>query len=138
MITQNTHFALATHVLAVLALQGGTLSSPQLAVRVGTNAAFLRGVLGRLQEAGLVASKKGKGGGTRLARDAAQITLLDVFRATDGRVRVMHHDCSSARCTMAAGVPEVLTRLDARLDAALARELRALTVAEVATELGDI
>ena len=77
---RNSHFALATHALAALAIKDDCLvTSSMLAMSVGTNPAFLRMVLGRLKKAGLVELKLGKGGGSKLARPAASITLLDVL-----------------------------------------------------------
>lgn len=45
---------------------------------------FLVNILGALRLAGLVESRRGADGGYRLARPAAEITLADVIRATEG------------------------------------------------------
>jgi Rrf2 family transcriptional regulator, iron-sulfur cluster assembly transcription factor len=45
---------------------------------------FARHVLSGLARAGLVASKEGAGGGYRLARPPAQVSLLDVIEAVEG------------------------------------------------------
>ena len=45
---------------------------------------FLDQILSALRNAGLVFSKKGKGGGYALARPASQITVGQVVRALDG------------------------------------------------------
>lgn len=47
---------------------------------------FLEGILIQLRNAGLVASKLGKGGGHFINRDPAEITLLTVVRTVDGPV----------------------------------------------------
>ena len=136
MITSNTHFAIATHVLAVLALHEGTLmTSGQLAGSVDTNPAFLRAVLGRLREADLIETRLGKGGGSTLGRPARSITLLDVFRATEGTARLARHDCGGSTCAVGQKIPELLKNLECRLDTLLAAELSGTTVADLATEL---
>jgi Rrf2 family protein len=48
---------------------------------------FLVKVLGSLTKAGLLQSRKGPGGGYRLARSPAQISLLDIIEAVDGPIR---------------------------------------------------
>ena len=45
---------------------------------------FLESVLLTLKHAGIVQSQRGSGGGFRLARPAADISLADVIRAVDG------------------------------------------------------
>jgi len=47
---------------------------------------FLEGILGDLRRAGIVDSRRGGGGGYRLAREAAAITVADVIRAVDGPI----------------------------------------------------
>lgn len=45
---------------------------------------FLEGLLSDVRRAGLVHSQRGRGGGYRLARAAADISVADVMRALDG------------------------------------------------------
>ncbi|MFP5333914.1 MAG: RrF2 family transcriptional regulator [Actinomycetes bacterium] len=45
---------------------------------------FLDSILADLRRAGLVTSSRGSAGGYRLARPAAEISVADVVRATDG------------------------------------------------------
>jgi len=47
---------------------------------------FLDAILGELRNAGVVYSRKGPGGGYRLARPAAEIRLGQVVRALDGPI----------------------------------------------------
>ncbi|MEZ4321265.1 MAG: Rrf2 family transcriptional regulator [Myxococcota bacterium] len=136
MITGNTHFAIGIHVLAALALRDGDLvTSAELAESVHTNPAFLRAVLGRLRDAGLLETRLGKGGGSTLARPASDITLLEVFRATDGEARLATHDCAGGTCELGQKVPAVLEKLGQQLDAAMARELETVRVSDIAREV---
>ncbi|WP_028660370.1 RrF2 family transcriptional regulator [Nocardioides insulae] len=45
---------------------------------------FLQAILGDLRKAGVVISQRGKSGGWRLARSAAEVSVADVIRAVDG------------------------------------------------------
>jgi Rrf2 family protein len=45
---------------------------------------FLERILGDLRRAGIVTSVRGRSGGYRLARPAADVTLAEVIRAVDG------------------------------------------------------
>ena len=137
MLGRNTHFTIGVHALTALAVHGGgPLTSAALAGSVDTNPAFLRHVLSRLREAGLVDTKLGVGGGALLARPADQITLLDVYRATEGDTRLCAHRCEpDASCAVARGLGALLDEIEGRLDDAIARELAAVRVADLASRL---
>lgn len=136
MITGNTHFALATHVLTALALNRGTpITSAALAGSVSTNPAFLRAVIGRLRDAGLIETKLGAGGGALLRGEPDEITLLDIYRATDGRATLKSHDCSGVDCAIAKTIPAVLSRLEGRIDTLLANELKSVDLAQLVAEV---
>src|SRR5436190_16533155 len=78
----NCRFAMAVHVLAVLAYrQGGGASSTMLAASVNTNPVIIRRLLLDLQAAKLVETRKGPGPGSRLSRAPERINLAEVFRA---------------------------------------------------------
>ena len=78
----DTHFAVAIHTLAALALSGDMrVTSSDLAGSVRTSDAFVRRVLSALRAADIVRSEKGASGGIRLARPADQITLGSVYCA---------------------------------------------------------
>src|SRR5262245_52373870 len=90
----NSHFALATHVLTVLAVHpDGPVTSVELARSVNTNPAFLRSLFGRLRDAGLIEVSLGKGGGARLARPASRVTLADVYKAVEKDAPAQLHHC---------------------------------------------
>lgn len=57
---------------------------------------FLTKIFRRLQQAGILHSLRGKGGGVSLARKPRQITLLDIMEALD--TPVCFCDCQSQDC----------------------------------------
>ena len=133
----NTHFSIAIHVLIVLAYhKDEVLGSERLAGSVDTNPSFLRGLIGRLKEAGLVETQMGKGGGTRLGKKADAITLRDVYLATECRPGLKTHGCSdTAACFVQAGMNGLLTNINDRVEHAVKSELEQTTIAELMTEL---
>jgi Rrf2 family protein len=80
----SCRFAMAVHVLAVLAYKDGDrVTSEFLACSVNTNPVMIRRLLLVLQQARLVETRKGAGFGSRLSRSAARIDLGEVFRAVE-------------------------------------------------------
>lgn len=82
-MAQNTRFAMSVHALCLLAEGDKTRTSQDIADSLKTNPVVIRRVLASLQSAGIISSSKGPNGGSRLARSAKQITLADVYRATE-------------------------------------------------------
>jgi Rrf2 family protein len=76
-------FAMAVHALVLLAQSADGYASEYIAGSVNTHAVFLRRVLRRLAEAGIIEAREGRGGGYRLARPARAITLAEVYRVVE-------------------------------------------------------
>lgn len=76
----------AAHCAALLAALPPDVAVPaaKLAEFHGLPAAYLAKALQQLAAAGIVTSLPGRRGGYRLARPAAEITLLDIVDAVDG------------------------------------------------------
>lgn len=75
----------ALRAVAELAVAGeDRLKRDVIAERQNIPVEFLESVLLSLKHAGIVQSQRGVGGGFRLARPAAEISLGDVIRAVDG------------------------------------------------------
>lgn len=77
----NRQFSDALHVVAHLVGQDGPRTSEQLAACLPTHPVVIRRLLAALHRAGLVATVRGHGGGSQLARDPASISLYDVYVA---------------------------------------------------------
>jgi Rrf2 family protein len=86
----------AIRALIELAAAGdGPVKGERIAQAQGIPIKFLENILADLRHAGLVRSQRGADGGYWLARPAAEITLADVIRATEGplaNVRGMRPD----------------------------------------------
>lgn len=134
----NCQFAFAVHVLSVLALHTeAPLTSEQLAQSVNTNAVVIRRLLGELAEAGMVETQRGPGGGTRLARAAQDITLLQVHKAVSGEIEPFgeHPHVPAQSCAVGRGIRRVLEDVAARAKSAVEREYSSITLDQVAREL---
>ncbi len=76
------------------------LSAGQLAAETGLPAPTVQKLVSRLSAAGLLHSTRGVGGGLRLARPAAAISLADIIEAVEGPIAMTacleqgRHDCS--------------------------------------------
>ncbi|ARR53277.1 transcriptional regulator [Rhizorhabdus wittichii DC-6] len=80
-MNKDTRLSDVLHVLLHMGQVDEPLTSEMLAKSMGTNPAVFRRTMAGLREAGHVHSGKGHGGGWRLARPLAEITLLDVYQA---------------------------------------------------------
>ena len=128
----NTQFAVGVHMLTLLA-DGGPepLSSEAMAGSADANPVYVRRVLGRLREAGMVSSRPGVGGGWVLARDPADITLGDVWRAIQADDRLLGLHRVNPRCDVGQAIQRHLAAVDRRASAAVQSELDQITVAEM-------
>jgi Rrf2 family protein len=68
----------------------GPVSRQELSERQEISADYVAQIFRPLQAAGLVEGGKGRGGGYRLADDAATITAGDVVQAVEGPLAVVH------------------------------------------------
>jgi Rrf2 family protein len=87
-LTRSSAYALAA--MACLARQGGGALVPSHALAAQASQIperFLLKLLLPLVGAGILRSVRGPGGGYRLARPAAAISVLDVVQAVDGPLR---------------------------------------------------
>lgn len=66
-------------------------TSAEIARAEAISPKYLEGIMTQLKAAGIVIAERGKGGGFRLARPAAEICMLDVVKALEGEVRPV--DC---------------------------------------------
>lgn len=68
-----------------------TVSLREIARTAGISQGFLEQVAFPLRRAGLITGQRGSGGGYRLAKDPASLTVADVVTAIEGPISVM--DC---------------------------------------------
>ncbi len=132
-MSANSRFSVAVHIMTSLAYNdGASLSSPRIAASVGTNPVVIRRLLLRLARAGLVEAQVGKGGGARLARRPAAITLLDVFRAVEGGSPFALPDKPENKsCDVSCAMKKILSSVLAETDRAISKSLERLRLSDL-------
>jgi Rrf2 family iron-sulfur cluster assembly transcriptional regulator len=74
-------------MLALAAPGAGQMTAAQVAGATEIPGSLVAQVMGKLVQAGLVANRRGRGGGYRLAKAPEEISLLDVIQAVEGDPR---------------------------------------------------
>lgn len=84
MSQKNVQFTVAAHVAAVLGYHyGEDVTSAKLAGSVNAEPTFVRRSIAKLVKAGIVSATRGKNGACTLARAPQDISLLDIYRASE-------------------------------------------------------
>jgi Rrf2 family protein len=131
------------HCAVVLALlpDGATLSAAALAEYHGIPGPYLAKTLQALARGGLVTATPGRHGGYRLSRPADRITLLDLVRAVEGGDTFFR--CTEIRKRGPARAPSrayppvcAVAGAMWEAEAAWQRSLEAVTVADIAAQVG--
>ena len=98
-LSSMADYAVVTMTAAAKHCGGARVSATQLAEETGLPAPTVQKLVSRLTAAGLLRSARGAGGGLKLARPAAAITLADIIEAVEGPIALTacvengRHDC---------------------------------------------
>ncbi|PEA56729.1 transcriptional regulator [Bacillus pseudomycoides] len=136
----SSRFTVAVHMLTLLAVdKTSRCTSEWIAGSVNTNPVVIRRITGMLKKAGLVDVQAGKGG-TSLARDLDEVTLLDVYKA----VEVMEeghlfsfHDNPNVQCPVGANIQNVLEIILLQAQEAMENVLANVKVKQLVTNLEE-
>lgn len=136
-MSTSSRFAVAVHVLTLMAwAEDEPLKSEQVAESVNTNAVVIRRMLCELAESKLVVSQSGSMGGSKLARDPEQITLLDIYQAVEMRgVFSLHRHPPSRHCPVGVNIGAVLNEVLDEVDSAVEGVLSNITIRDVVSRL---
>lgn len=138
-MSTSCRFVVSVHVLTLLEQAGGKpVTSERIAASVNTNPGVIRRLLSSLARAGLVHSQMGAGGGAMLAKPAARIRLVDVYRAVESQVVFpLHHSAPNPDCPVGANIQASLSKVLRRAERAMEDELAGVTLADVARSVGN-
>jgi Rrf2 family protein len=126
----NVRFAVAVHVLTLLAHAQEPCTSAFIASSVNTHPVVVRRILGALPRAGLVTGQTGPGGGFRLAKAASKVKLSDVFLAVeDGAAPASHQP--NPQCPVGRQVKGLVTDVGRRAEKAFLASLAGQTVEDL-------
>lgn len=133
----DTKFSVALHILAYISETSRQVSSEVLAQSVGTNASYIRKVLALLKRADLIVSHQGKTG-YRISRLPEQISLLDIYRATQEVEQVklfQAHQHPNQACPVGRHIDQAISPLFDKVERQLEQELAGQTLAQVIRNL---
>jgi FeS assembly SUF system regulator len=98
-LSSMADYAVVTMSAAARHCGGVRVSAAELAAETGLPAPTVQKLVSKLTAAGLLRSSRGVGGGLKLARPAAAITLADIIEAVEGPITLTacvdhgKHDC---------------------------------------------
>lgn len=99
---------------------------------LGTNAVVVRRTMAGLRDAGYVRSEKGHHGGWTIARDLADVSLLEVHRAVGGpRLFAIGFERSDPDCAVEQAVNEAIGDVLAEAETIVNARLAAVTLADL-------
>jgi FeS assembly SUF system regulator len=99
-LSSMADYAVVTMAAAARHCGGARISAGQIAEETGLPAPTVQKLVSRLTAAGLLRSSRGVGGGFKLARPAAAITVADIVEAVEGPIALTaciehgRHDCT--------------------------------------------
>lgn len=133
----NTQFAIAVHLMAGLANNcGQDVKSGYLAMSVNTSPSFVRRILSKLSKAGLVETATGKAGSCWLARDAKNISLLDIYVAVDApQAFAIHNYAEQKQCAVSCHIKMALEKALAKTQEAMEASLAEISLAHILSDL---
>ncbi|MBS0254268.1 MAG: SUF system Fe-S cluster assembly regulator [Proteobacteria bacterium] len=137
-LSSMADYAVVAMAAAARHCGGKRVSAVQLAEETGLPAPTVAKLVSRLTAAGLLRSARGAGGGLKLARPAAAITLADIIEAVEGPIALSacceegRHDCTlEAACSVRPHWPLVNATLRGALAGVALTQLTAPRMAEV-------
>lgn len=128
----STRLSDAVHLLLFIHLEpDADLSSAAIAASIHTNPACVRQMMSRLREAGLLRSTQGRARPS-LARDIGEITLLDVYRAVEGRKPLLHLDThTNPECGVGVNIQLALSRCYAEVQRSAEARMAEITLSDI-------
>lgn len=128
----DTKFSVAVHALILISESPNPIDSERMARSVGTNASYIRKILGLLKKAAIVSSHRGVTGFS-LSVPPEQLTLLRVYQAVteEPQCHLLDiHQNASDQCVVGRHIKPVLTSMFEQAESAFTRALSEQTLAQ--------
>ncbi|NJJ41753.1 RrF2 family transcriptional regulator [Paenibacillus apii] len=129
---QYKSFGLALQALVLLAKDGGTCPSCEIAKMMSSEPTLLRRILAKLAKASILVTREGRDGGYALNKAPDQLTLAEVYRALEvGEAR--HEAVSGTMCVNDFGtqMKKACCGILEEVDRSVTEVLKNYTVADV-------
>ena len=135
----NTQFSIAVHIMAGLAYRcDKDTTSANLAMSVNTSPSFVRRTLAKLSKAGLVETTTGKAGACWLAKDAKNISLLDIYNAVDApKAFSIHNYAEQKVCQVSCNIKQALEKALAKTQKAMEASLDETSLAQMVSDMNQ-
>ncbi|HYP07723.1 MAG TPA: Rrf2 family transcriptional regulator [Bryobacteraceae bacterium] len=91
MISQTAEYALRAMIVLLARAEGPLCSAHDVAARAQVPVDYMAKILNALVKSGLVTAQRGRNGGCKASRTAAEIRVLDIVQAVDPIRRI--HTC---------------------------------------------
>lgn len=136
----SSRFTIAIHMLACMDVfqDEYKITSDFLASSIHVNPVIIRKILSQLKDAGLIEVKRGPGGAA-LAKPLNEITFFDVYQSVDcieDHTLFHFHENPDPDCPVGKNIHRVLDDKLLRIQGAMEQELKAITLADVDSDLG--
>ena len=128
----DNKFSSAIHTLILIAASDKPLTSENIARSVGTNASYIRKIIGLLKKKDIIESHRGVSG-FALKQKPEDLTLLQIYQAVNETERPCLfdlHQNPNDKCVVGRHIKPVLTGMFAEIDDALVRALAEKTLAD--------
>jgi len=115
---------------------GKKISSAILAESVNADPTFVRKSLSKLSKAGLIATTRGKNGASTLTRSPEQVTLLDIYRASEAPPTfAVHNYPVEKRCPISRNIKGCMSSVLKKGQNSFESSLDRITLADVVGEI---
>ena len=133
----SVQFTVAAHIMAALGYHHGKeIASATLAESVNADPTFVRKSLSKLSKAGLIVTTRGKNGASALTRSPKQITLLDIYRASEAPPAFAIHRYPVERtCPVSSNIKVCMSSVLTKAQASFENTLDEITLADVVAEI---
>lgn len=136
----SSRLPVAVHILlAIFEFEGREkTTSVFLAGSVNVNPVIIRNTLGQLKAAGLVTIKAGEGGSS-LAKEPRDITLMDIFNAVEKEEELFHfHENPNPECPVGKNVHAVLDNRLLDIQKAMQQQMRSVTLQNLIDDMKNM
>jgi Rrf2 family protein len=129
----NSRFAVSVHTLAVMAYnRDAWITSETIASSVNTNAVVIRRILQALTQSKLISTVPGKNGGSKLAKDPAKITLMEIYEAVRSEeLFALHAKPKNRQCAVSCNIKELLNSVFGTAEEAMKQSLKKTTLEDL-------
>ena len=137
MASTSVQFTVAAHIMAVLGFDHGKeVPSSTLAGSVNADPTFVRKSLSKLSKAGLVSTTRGRNGASTLTRPPKRITLLDIYRASEGPPTFAIHSYPVEKtCPVSSNIKSCMSSVLTKAQYSFEKSLDEISLAALVAEI---